>query len=277
MRTDDRGSGHCTAANIMRCIVASDYDGTLNCGGVSAENIEAIERLRKAGHLFGIVTGRDYVHGYELFKKRGEFPFDFIITHNGAQACDSDGNIIFTSRNDGKMKWKDSTLAAEFIRRCLELTGTYCGMGFEKSRYDFHPDLPEGGEIKGVKYSPLSILDTVGDFVMANARTGDADRTAKVTAELKREFGDVLNPIQNGVCIDITPVGIDKAVGISRLAEHLGVAHDNIWTAGDNYNDLPMVKAFHGCAMERGVDELKKEAEFVCASVADVINKILER
>ena len=41
-------------------ILATDYDGTLSRGGVSQRNKDAIERFRKAGNLFGVVTGRDY-------------------------------------------------------------------------------------------------------------------------------------------------------------------------------------------------------------------------
>ena len=49
----------------MRYLLASDLDGTLYVHGLNVQkNIDAINRFRKEGHLFGIVTGRDYVNGY---------------------------------------------------------------------------------------------------------------------------------------------------------------------------------------------------------------------
>ena len=41
-------------------ILASDFDGTLNHGGISQRSRDAIAAFRAAGNLFGIVTGRDY-------------------------------------------------------------------------------------------------------------------------------------------------------------------------------------------------------------------------
>ena len=39
-------------------IIASDYDGTLNRGGISDDVRKAIDMWRERGNIFGIVTGR---------------------------------------------------------------------------------------------------------------------------------------------------------------------------------------------------------------------------
>ena len=39
-------------------IIASDYDGTLNHGGIDDIKRNAISEWRKAGNLFGLVSGR---------------------------------------------------------------------------------------------------------------------------------------------------------------------------------------------------------------------------
>lgn len=57
----------------------------------------------------------------------------------------------------------------------------------------------------------------------------------------------------------------------------MGIAHENIWTAGDNFNDVTMLENFHGCAMSHGVEEAITAAEYVCDNVADVIKIILEK
>jgi len=246
-------------------ILATDYDGTLNRGGVSQADRDAIDRFRAAGNLFGVVTGR----AGDMYDTlvRDHVPFDFVIVMNGAMTLDTDGNTVF-----------EETADISCIRGIAELVGSgdyanFLSCVYHHTRHTYHAAHPDGNE----KYDSMSKIGEFPRFTQLNTWVKTDELSRRLTAEINANFGEYVNALQNGVCIDITPAGIDKAVGISRLAEHLGVAHENIWTAGDNYNDLPMVKAFHGCAMERGVDELKKEAEFVCASVADVINKILER
>ena len=76
-------------------IVATDYDGTLRQGEVSEDTVDMIRQFRAAGHLFGVVTGRTYENGYAVFRKQNLFPFDFIISHNGAVGYDEEGNILF--------------------------------------------------------------------------------------------------------------------------------------------------------------------------------------
>ena len=134
-------------------MLASDYDGTLCKNGVIAkEVIEAIDEFRLKGNIFGIVTGRDYVNGFEYFKKLGSFRFDFILANNGAAAYDADGSVYFSERINGKQLFGKSTLVCELVKQCMELTSNHCGISFEKSRYDFHPDYPLGGKTEKKNY-----------------------------------------------------------------------------------------------------------------------------
>lgn len=63
---------------------------------------------------------------------------------------------------------------------------------------------------------------------------------------------------------------------MAQLADFLGIPYDDVWTAGDNFNDIPMIERFYGCAMTRGVDEIRNISEYVCDSVTDVIEIILK-
>lgn len=65
-------------------ILASDYDGTLRTEELVAEkDIEAIARFRKAGNLFGIVTGRSM----ESLQKEIERNGLRMILHNQQWRC----------------------------------------------------------------------------------------------------------------------------------------------------------------------------------------------
>lgn len=240
----------------MKYILATDYDGTLRQGGeVSKENREYIEKFRAQGHLFGVVSGRDFVYGYRQFKEKDCFPFDFVIMSGGAMACDSDGNILFSQ------PVKDFK-ADKLISRCLELTSNPCGISFEKTRLDFHP----GDNLDSIK--------NVTEFISSNVLCDTEEYAAEVCEILKKEF-EGINPMQNGRCIDITANRVDKSTSIGMLAMVLDVPNENVWTAGDNYNDITMLKKYHGCAMSGGVDAAKKAAEHTVDTVADVIKIIL--
>ena len=241
----------------MKYILATDYDGTLRQNGeVSVKNREYIAKFRDKGNLFGVVSGRDFVYGYRQYKEKDDFPFDFVIMSGGAMACDGNGDLLFS-------KPIQNVNACKLIARCLELTTTPSGISFEKSRLDFRP-----GD---------SLDDIVGitQFISANALCDTEEYAGKVCEILKKEFAGI-TPTQNGRCVDITAAGVDKSAGVALLAEIFDVEKENIWTSGDNYNDITMLETYHGCAMSGGVDMAKKAAEYVAGSVADVIKIIMQ-
>lgn len=261
----------------MTYIVASDYDGTLNQGGISEHTVKMIKSFQSKGHLFGVVTGRDYVNGFRHFKQENLFPFDFIITHSGAAAFDSQGNVLFAQSVNGNMEWRGTTLVQALVTKCLEMTGNPCGIAFEETRLDFHPDSLKGLDVDSSVYSPISVLQNVKGFNLANAICDTPEHAAQVVESLREEFGDLLNPLQNNRCIDISPAGVDKCTGIAKYAEFMNIPLGNIWTAGDNYNDISMLKAYHGCAMTSGVKAAAQVAEHICDNVGDVINVVMDQ
>ena len=71
-------------------------------------------------------------------------------------------------------------------------------------------------------------------------------------------------------------MGINKATGIRKYAEFMKVPVDNVWTVGDNFNDIPMFDSFHSCLMNDGEKKLKKLVDFVCDNVSDYIEVVLK-
>lgn len=67
--------------------------------------------------------------------------------------------------------------------------------------------------------------------------------------------------------IEIVKGGINKSVGLSRIAGHFGIPKENIIAFGDEDNDLEMLEfAGHGVAMENAIEELKDTANTVTKS-----------
>jgi hydroxymethylpyrimidine pyrophosphatase-like HAD family hydrolase len=91
------------------------------------------------------------------------------------------------------------------------------------------------------------------------------------------KYGHILNPLQNGTCIDIPHVTVNKTQGLLRVAEHFGVPCENVIAVGDNVNDTDMIRDFYSYAMERGVDSIKKLADATTETVAELIRNELEK
>ncbi len=246
----------------MKKILATDFDGTLNRGGISQADRDAIDKFRAAGNLFGIVTGR-HCDMYDTLVHE-KVSFDFVIVMNGTMALDADGNTVYEESGDGRV-----------VRGIAELLGE--GYGHQLScvmnrdRITFHSKYPEGNE----KYAPLAKADEIARFTMMNTWVDSNELAEKAVRELNERFGDCINALPNGNCIDIPPCGIDKGVGVARYAEKMGVPHENIWCAGDNLNDMAMITRFHGCAVSNARAEVKAAAEGVYDGIFAIIEKIL--
>ena len=260
----------------MKKIIATDYDGTLTIDGIPPRVIEAIEQFRAEGNLFGVVTGRDKIGSYKAFAGEKRFGFDFILALNGALAMDADGNVLYEYPINGDQPYKDTTLARAMLYRICELTDQFCGVCLGDTRMDIHPDFPQGGKKLWVNLTPFEdierdVFEKMHVFSMLNTACANEEICTRVTAQLLEEFGDYVFPQQNGTCIDIPVRGIDKGEGIAKYAALMGVDEDNIFTAGDNYNDLPMLRRYHGCAMASGVQAAKDVSEFICRDIAEVV------
>ena len=260
----------------MTKIIASDFDGTLfKTGKISKENIEAIGKFRSCGNLFGIVTGRDYKSLKRELDVLGFSQYDFLILCNGAVCCNENDEFVFEDNVDAKMTWGGSTLAKQICNRLFELD-SYCGISFGKENYLFHRDFPEGGSDDIYTYHSHKLIENASEFCRMFGRCKTSELSTKVTQILTEEFGEVVNPTQNGTAIDIPAVGINKASGIKKYAGLMNVAIDNVWTVGDNFNDIPMFDGFHSCLMGDGEEKLKCMVDFVCDNVSDYIEIVLK-
>ena len=253
-------------------ILASDYDGTLNQGGISQENRDAILRFREAGNLFGIVTGRDW-RMYEVMQ-RNDLSLDFILAMNGAML------ISTTGETSGQPVWCDRQRNNGCIRWIAEHVGKNYGHDLgctvEQSHFCFHWQYPEGND----QFVPFALTDQnfpggVKEFSQLNTRCDTEELAARCVAEINSRWGDTVHALQNGTCIDIPPAGVDKGSGLARYAAYMHVPEENVFCAGDHMNDYAMIARFHGLAVENAVPALKAAAEAVFPDIAGMIDFLL--
>lgn len=240
-------------------LIATDYDGTLNHGGIDEAKLDAIRRWRAAGNKFGVISGRGPDFLAQLQRELGE-DFDFLASCNGGIAADRDGNILFRHQCDDVdvkafvadlFAWGAHTLYINYGDQCILLGTEAC-----REPYD---------------YIPPEQLPPIPSFYKMATFFATPEEAAAMAAKIREKYGDKVNPLQNWWCVDIAPFGVDKATGIRELCAHYGVAETEVIAAGDNLNDRAMIEAFYSYAMEHGNGELKQAATHTTDSVTAMI------
>ncbi len=109
---------------------------------------------------------------------------------------------------------------------------------------------------------------------------GEPEAIPGMSAILREHVGaeaDVIRSHANFV--EIVPRGVDKGRALAWLAEHMGIARENVLAAGDQENDLAMVRwAGLGVAMGNAISSVQRAARWVGPSLEeDGVAVALER
>lgn len=241
-------------------LIASDYDGTFNHGGIDSDRRQAVADWQAAGNRFGIVSGRSIGFLPPTLEKDG-VRCDFFIANNGAVIADGSGKILDERRCAGSLA--APLLSALFALGCPwanVITAFPCMV---------HPTLSEP---KAGQYTvDIAEAGKIPYFNQINTILPTFDEAARVTEAIRLQFGEWLNPLQNGICIDIVPAGVDKADGIRRLLRLWEMEEKDVIAVGDNINDAAMIAAFSAYAVENAVDSIKALAGRTTPNVTELI------
>lgn len=240
-------------------IIASDYDGTLNYGGVDDAKRNAVERWQKQGNLFVVVTGRDKQFCPEMQEKSG-IMFDYYLACNGALILNSRFEVLAQKRCEGDVLQK---LIAELFSLGCEWA-TVCADETVRIWSDTAVAKPRDGKT-------VADIGRFSYFNQVSTALPTFEESARVAAVIASRFSGIVNPLQNGTCLDIVPAGMDKAKGIEDLLTLCGAMHEDVVTVGDNVNDLAMLKAYRSYAMANGVSEVIQIADATVESVTELI------
>ena len=246
-------------------IIASDYDGTLNHGGIDEKKKNAISRWRKEGNIFSIISGRGAPDLVRIYKK-DNFECDYLIADNGAVIMKPNGEIVCEDKID-------TSVAKPFLEFLFKQG---CKWGYVQTSFPCrvfkYNDFEDYDEDECFTFEELPELPLLYQI---NTALDSFEEAAKVTAAIKEKFGDVLNPLQNGNCIDIVSVNMNKAKGIYKFIDLLGAEYSDVITVGDNINDKDMIKEFRSYAMENAVPLIKELADYETSGITELIEKEL--
>ncbi len=245
-----------------------DIDGTLineDKGIVEpTENTKlAIKELTEKGYLVGIATGRAQNF---LPKSIIDLNLEIYITCNGAIAKYRGENVV-----DDYIK---EDICNEVIRYINEKNSEYIVVYDDACYYSGEENIRFSWITENIY--PLSEYPPEYGYIRANKIT--ASYTEKTVTEFKERFGDELYLMLHRHNMELGPIEVSKASGILKVAKIFDIDIDNIYTFGDDTNDIEMISEFkHGVAMTPHVKELENIADYITDSVeSDGVYKALK-
>lgn len=245
---------------VFMKIIATDYDGTLNHGGIDEKKKQAISNWRRKGNLFGVVSGRGITSLLDIIDGK-EFEYDYLIASNGGVIYDNKNNLLFENHLDGQIA---VGLVEDLISWGCPFANIDTDVAImvqaqEKRNPDEYTlaDMPRGFKV----------------FNQVSTWLPTIEETLDVIKKIEDKYSGILTPLQNGCCIDIVPFGVNKSSGIYALLKAFDAEPEDVITVGDNVNDYHMIRDFRSYAMANGVDSIKELADYITESVTDLIEK----
>ncbi|WP_050614291.1 Cof-type HAD-IIB family hydrolase [Bacillus testis] len=242
-------------------LIALDLDGTLlkNDKTISAKTKSVLLALKEQGHEIMIATGRPYRSSAVYYKELGlHTP---IVNFNGAFVHHPLSASWGTYHHP-----LDLTVAKDIVEACEDFPFHNIIAEVQDEVY-FHyhdekmidlfqfgsPQITYGDLRNYLQASPTSMLIHTEEQDVAAIRRHLSDVHAEVIDH--RRWADPFH------VIEIIKTGMNKAIGIQKVADYLAIPKERIVAFGDEDNDLEMLEyAGTGVAMGNGIEGVKSVA-----------------
>ena len=235
-----------------------DVDGTLvsfKTHKIPESTIEALHKLQENEIKVVVSTGRakqniDFLKPY--------FTFDAYIASNG-QNCFTKEESIY------RRAFREDEIAKllEFLSEnhfpCQFVGEEHMYINYINDVVRLHHELTN---LTLPEVQPLDMVAAGEIFQIVAYLTKETEQ------QLLNKFDFISAERAMPTCLDVTPTGGGKAVGIEKIMHFYGWNLSQAMAFGDGYNDLSMIRAARvGIAMGNAVDPLKECANYITDSV----------
>lgn len=259
-------------------LIALDLDGTLfdNSGQISPANKIEIENAVKKGIAVVISTGRPFSGlPFEQIKDTG---IKYAITTNGSALYEIEtGKCLFEAALDDAVV---IPIINYIMTKDIHADAFCGGRGYTSEKTlaaRSKLDVPES-LLKYIINTREVVPDLAAYIKNKNLRVQkmtlnfhkDADGRLVDREDVKAFL--MANPDINVVCggynnLEFTAAGVDKGMGLKKLAELLSIPMESTMAIGDTENDLSIIQAAAvGVAMGNATEEVKKAAAYITDS-----------
>ncbi len=239
-------------------MIAIDLDGTTlnNQSQLTHKTIQTLRLLDQMGHLVTIVTGRPYRTAKDIYAQLG---IDTgLVNFNGALCHHPKHNEWIPSYHEEL----DKEIAFEIFAN-QDLLGIDVLMAEGRDQlFTTSMNLPDSPFYPKDK-AKIALLSREELTYNPTALTifCPIEDQQKIAQRLENHYGDVISVRTWGgflPVLEIVRSGINKAVGVKRIADFYHIPKENILAFGDEDNDLEMIEyAGLGVAMNNAIPELK--------------------
>lgn len=228
-------------------MLVSDYDDTFYINDEDIKiNIDLVKLFMK-NDSFVIATGRSY---FDFKKKKDLYGivYNYLIINHGATII-KDNNVIYNIPIDNSVK-------NELIKDLkVEKTISNFACSELDSRVSFDND----------------------HLTKIHVRYNTKEEAKKINELLIQKYPDKINSflVCKDEAIEIVASEVNKSNAIRFIAKLQNVIEDNIYTIGDSYSDIEMIKDFNGYCMTNSIQELKEIAIKEVDGVSILINEVM--
>ncbi|WP_036746867.1 Cof-type HAD-IIB family hydrolase [Paenibacillus sp. UNC451MF] len=238
-------------------LVAFDVDGTLRDRDFLPESTRtALLKLKEQGIALALCTGRSE---FEMESLRKELGIEWAITCNGSH-IGYKGETVFANPFPKEMvrAWLQE---ADRRNHTLLLYGSELMFMNRKEDPHFRQAQQEIGFMEPVR---INSIDEVPEIYQCIVFCNEQEEEAYTGEDRNQLYIHRWRPW----AVDINPCGMNKAVGLRKLIDHLGFTSEEVAAFGDGHNDFEMIEwVGSGIAMGNAGDELKEKARYVTKSL----------
>lgn len=242
-------------------LVALDVDGTLVDGdGVMRQDIkECVARVLAAGVPVVISTGRGWT-STDIIVDELQLPHGWAVTANGAMLVTYPPLKI-----ESEVRFDPADSIAKVSKAAPEaIIGVQEGLTWRVTR-----PFPQGelhGDVR------IETLEELASRPVSRIVVRDPSSSEATFNGMAQSLGlhEVAYFIGWSAWLDIAPKGIDKAHGLQRVVDELGLSAADVLALGDGGNDIEMLEwAGRGVAMGDAAENVRAAADHVTGRFED--------
>ncbi|GAW99660.1 Cof-type HAD-IIB family hydrolase [Secundilactobacillus mixtipabuli] len=248
---------------MTRKLIALDLDGTTlnNEATLSKKTVATLKSAVKAGHVVSIVTGRPNRLSQGYYDQLGlTSP---MINFNGSL-----GHMPHKHWQDEYQYTFDRDIVLDLLKHQQEFNiqliaaeGKHLFLAHQTAatQVGFFPTVLTHDQ----QLSPATLTQNPTSMTIAV----DRPLQKRLQAYIENRFGSSVDVAPWGgpnSVLEVCAKGVQKAVGVERLANYYHIDQQNVIAFGDEHNDKEMIEyAGRGVAMSNATDQLKAIADDV--------------
>ena len=219
-----------------RWLVALDIDGTVihEDETLTQEVVDAVRRVRDAGHAVTLATGRSWEMTHPILEALGLEP-EYVVCANGAITMKRDAEAVGGYRRD-LVETFDPSGVLDRLRPGLP-DGRFLVEDATGHRY-----YTEGMQEWNLDNATMVAFEELADRPVTRVVVVSPDHEPAEFVALVEALG--LHQVSYSIgwtsWLDIAPDGVNKGTALERVRGILDIPRERVFVAGDGRNDIEM-------------------------------------